>query len=559
MCGCAAEEVDVERGGPGIVARVDSAAVVAADLRAFVEQMPPRLRSQDTGDEARIAYLRSLLAKHLLELEARELSLDISSEVQADLMTRWRQHILEVYRREVLADQVQISEEDIRAYFAANGLDRQRQVAGILVDEQALAQEIHARLRSGEDFAELARQYTIDERSAAQGGLLGFIDSERAQRLRIPGSVFLGLATGEISAVLPMGKRYQIVRFLQERPVPFEEQRQRIYDLLYERGLAAAEQREIRHLEQKLKLQLVPEGVKLLRDKAELYTRVRRSNLAAAESAQPLFTYKGGMVTLGDYVEILGRDIRSLTGWGVQDETEVEAAAGELVLGKWLLFEAARRAAITDGRDQQHWLETNRRELMIKELRQREIIDKVQPDREDARDFYEDNEQLFRTKDEYILVEVMVETAAAATQLRQQIDRGEESLSSLAEQYTPQADTRDEAGLTHMGDYERLTRPLLYKAVQQAELNEIVGPIEVEGGFSLFKVLDRQEGELQPFSEVESKARALLRGQQREQRFEEWIDELMDKYDDRIVIVERALVRALPDTFLQRLARESTE
>jgi parvulin-like peptidyl-prolyl isomerase len=550
----------IEPGGdPGVVARVDSTEVFAAELYAFVEQMPAGLRSPNPGEEARMSYLRSLLAKHLLELEAREQGLDISSEVQADLMARWREHILKAYRNEVLASQVQVSDADIRAYFTQKGLDRRRQVAGILVDEEALAQEIHARLIAGEDFAELAEQYTIDERSATRGGLLGFIDLERAQRLRIPAAIFRELETGQFSAVLSMGKRYQIVRFFEDQSVPFAERRQQIHDLLYERELVAAEQREIRNLERKLRLKLVPEGVKLLQDKAELYTRVRRSHLSAEESVQPLFTYRGGAVTLGDYVDILGRDIRSLSGWGVQDGEEVVAAAGELVLGKWLIFEAARRAAITDGRDQQRWLEANRKELMIKKLRQLEIIDKVQPDREDARDFYEDNEELFQTSGEYILVEVMVETETEAAELRQRIARGEETLASLTEQYPLKAEMRDEVGMTHMGDYERLTRPQLYKAVQEAEVNAIVGPVEVDGGFSLFKVLDREEGQVQPFSEVESKARAFLRGQQREQRFEEWIDSLMDKYEDRISISQRALAVALPDTFLRRLEREGQE
>ncbi|HIL10191.1 MAG TPA: hypothetical protein EYG11_15945, partial [Candidatus Latescibacteria bacterium] len=309
-CGCVAPVEQIAPGGnPGVVARVDSTEIFAAELHAFVEQMPAGLRSRTSNEGARMSYLRSLLAKHLLELEARAQGLDISFEVQADLMARWREHILNVYRNEVLASQVQISEADIRAYFTQKGLDRRRQVAGILLDEEALAHEIHARLAAGEDFAELAEQYTIDERSATQGGLLGFVDLERAQRLRIPAAVFRELQTGQFSPVLPMGKRYQIVRFFQDQPVPFAERRQQIYDLLYERELVAAEQREIRHLERKLKLQLVPEGVKLLQDKAELYTRVRRSNLSAAESAQPLFTYRGGSVTLGDYVDILGRDL----------------------------------------------------------------------------------------------------------------------------------------------------------------------------------------------------------------------------------------------------------
>ena len=560
LYGCAAEVEEIEPGGRlEVVAKMDSIEVTAVELRSFVEQMPATLRSLPSDDGARMSYLRSILARHLLELEARDQGLDISAEVQSELMGRWRKHILQVYRQEVLADQVEVSEEKMHAYFVERGFDRRRKMAGILVDEEALALEIQAKLESGEDFASLAEQYTIDERSAAQGGLLGFIDIERAQRLRIPTAVFVGLQTGQFSEVLPMGKRYQIVRFFEDQPVPFSERRQQIYDLLYQRELAAVEQREIRHLQRKLKLKLMPQGVKLLQDKAERYTRVRRSNLSAEESALPLFTYRGGTVTLGDYVDILGRDLRSLSGWGVQDGAEVEEAAGELVLGQWLLFEAARRAAITDGRDQQRWLEENREELMIRKLRKREILDKVQPDREDARDYYEDNEEMFKTSEEYILVEVVVETAAEAAELQRQIVRGEQTLASLAHRDILSADMRDEAGMTHLGDYERLTRPLLYQAAQAAELNKIVGPVEVEGGFSLFKILDREEGVVEPFSAVESKARALLRGQLREQRFEEWVDGLMDKYDDRITISQRGLAQALPDTFLQRLAQQGPQ
>ena len=110
-----------------------------------------------------------------------------------------------------------------------------------------------------------------------------------------------------------------------------------------------------------------------------------------------------------------------------------------------------------------------------------------------------------------------------------------------------------------MGDYERLTRPLLYAEVQRVDLDQVAGPVAVQGGYSLFKVLDRKGGEVQSFAAAERRARALLRGQLRELRFEEWIDELLDQYDDEIAVSADALAQALPDTFLQRLARESRE
>ena len=48
-----------------------------------------------------------------------------------------------------------------------------------------------------------------------------------------------------------------------------------------------------------------------------------------------------------------------------------------------------------------------------------------------------------------------------------------------------------------------------------------------------------------------------MRGEKREQLFEELIDDLLDKYKERIAVSDSALAAALPDTFLQRHAREA--
>ena len=106
----------------------------------------------------------------------------------------------------------------------------------------------------------------------------------------------------------------------------------------------------------------------------------------------------------------------------------------------------------------------------------------------------------------------------------------------------------------HMGDYERLAMPQLYKAVSEAEREQVIGPIQVREGYSLFKVMDRRPGQLKPFDKVERKARALVRAEKKEVRFEDWVDQLMEKYADRIVVSQETLAQALPDTFLTRLA-----
>ena len=541
---------------PGVVARIDSTSISAAEMRDFVVQMPQSLRLQGQGDPARKRYLRSMLAKYLLVLEAKERGLDTAQVVQTKVMHYWRQHLVDTYRQLALAPNVQVSEEEVRAYFAHSGLDRKRQMAGILVEEDSTAKQIYEQLEAGGDFAQLAAEYTVDERSASQGGILGFIDLEQARRLQIPDEVFRSLPSGQLSPILPMGTRYQIVRFLQDQPVPLAEKRQQIRDILYERKRLEQERAEIATLARKLDVQLVPEGLDILLDKAALHTRVRLAHLTDEEVGQPLFTYDGGQIALGDYLNALWKDMRALSGWGVRDSAEVIDTARELVLMPALLAEAAQRAGLEEMADGQQRLAEIRTEFMIKQLRQEEVIDQSEASQEEARDFYDDNEELFREPAQYIVVEVLVETEVEAAGLLRAIAQGA-TLGMLAQKHTIRPGMKKEDGLLHLGEYERLTLPRLFKAVKAADLNKITGSEHVEGGYSIFKVLNRQGGELSPFFQVEKKARALVRGQKREQFFEDLIDDLLDKYKERIAVSDSALAAALPDAFLQRHAWEA--
>ena len=541
---------------PGVVARIDSTSISAAEMRDFVVQMPQSLRLQGQGDPARKRYLHSMLAKYLLVLEAKERGLDTAEVVQTKVMHYWRQHLVDTYRQLALAPNVQVSEEEVGAYFAHSGLDRKRQMAGILVEEDSTAKQIYEQLETGEDFAQLAAEYTVDERSASQGGILGFIDLEQARRLQIPDEVFRSLPSGQLSPILPMGTRYQIVRFLQDQPVPLAEKRQQIRDILYERKRLEQERAEIATLARKLDVQLVPEGLDILLDKAVLHTRVRLAHLTDEEVGQPLFTYDGGQIALGDYLNALWKDMRALSGWGVRDSAEVIDTARELVLMPALLAEAAQRAGLEEMADGQQRLAEIRTEFMIKQLRQEEVIDQSEASQEEARDFYDDNEELFREPAQYIVVEVLVETEVEAAGLLRAIAQGA-TLGMLAQKHTIRPDMKKEDGLLHLGEYERLTLPRLFKAVKAADLNKITGSEHVEGGYSIFKVLNRQGGELSPFFQVEKKARALVRGQKREQFFEDLIDDLLDKYKERIAVSDSALAAALPDAFLQRHAWEA--
>ena len=81
---------------PGLVARIDTIDVSAAELREFVSGIPPTLTSEKGFDGARREYLRSLMAKRLLAMEASARGLDTVAAVTTPTAARWRRHLADL-------------------------------------------------------------------------------------------------------------------------------------------------------------------------------------------------------------------------------------------------------------------------------------------------------------------------------------------------------------------------------------------------------------------------------------------------------------------------------
>lgn len=80
--------------------------------------------------------------------------------------------------RKLMEPRIKITDEEIEAYFEENkasfGTEEEVEASHILVEDEKLAKEIAAKLKDGEDFAELAKEHSIDEASAVNGGEVGF-------------------------------------------------------------------------------------------------------------------------------------------------------------------------------------------------------------------------------------------------------------------------------------------------------------------------------------------------------------------------------------------------
>jgi parvulin-like peptidyl-prolyl isomerase len=94
----------------------------------------------------------------------------------------------------------------------------------ILVSDEAKAQEILAQLQSGGDFAQLAREYSLDPSTKESGGDLGFFPRGTLVVPEVEDAAF-ALSVGQISSVIssPMGYHIvQVVERVQDKPLTEE-------------------------------------------------------------------------------------------------------------------------------------------------------------------------------------------------------------------------------------------------------------------------------------------------------------------------------------------------
>lgn len=138
-------------------------------------------------------------------------------------------------RRDEVAKAVSITEQQLQEFYESNTdrylQDEQRRARHILIlfdDDEAgaeiVANEILTRVRSGESFEELARQYSKDGGTAQQGGDLGTLT--RTQMPDDLGDEIFSMSVGAISGLVTSDFGFHIVRLdeiLERGPVPFEQ------------------------------------------------------------------------------------------------------------------------------------------------------------------------------------------------------------------------------------------------------------------------------------------------------------------------------------------------
>lgn len=160
-------------------------------------------------------------------------------------MDRIREDI-EIYllAEKMIGASIDVSEEEMKTYFEENkaSFDQKEQVKAshILVEDEATAKKIKEQLDKGEDFAELAKEYSTDSSNAANGGDLGYFGKgEMAEEFE---QAAFALEAGAISEPVKTEFGYHIIKLVDkkaEKAADFEDHKEEIKELLFDQKIQA--------------------------------------------------------------------------------------------------------------------------------------------------------------------------------------------------------------------------------------------------------------------------------------------------------------------------------
>lgn len=208
--------------------------------------------------------LDTLITNKIVELEAKKQNINVSDEViQAEY-----EEFVEAYggvdsvnevleangltedalkdnirnyqlTKQVIAASIEITDEEVEEYFENNkdnyGQDEQIVASHILLEDEMTAKEVLTKVKAGEDFAELAKEYSVDTETKEDGGDLGYVSRGRMDEAFE--EAMFALEKDAVSEVVQTPEGYHIIKVTGKVPAEeavFEDIKDEVYETVLE-------------------------------------------------------------------------------------------------------------------------------------------------------------------------------------------------------------------------------------------------------------------------------------------------------------------------------------
>ena len=196
-----------------VLAKVNGVAITQSQLSPLVQMYREKSRTDNLGQEEKLKILQGLIARQLM-LQQKE-SEDIRKEERVVKQVKELEDrlVVSVFLEKHVGKNFVVTDEEIKEYYKQNlpkfASPPKVKARQIVLRNRNDANQVMEKLRKGGDFAQLAKEYSIDIAGAREGGSMGTIEKGRI-RPELERAVFT-LDVGELSDIVETPVGFHIV------------------------------------------------------------------------------------------------------------------------------------------------------------------------------------------------------------------------------------------------------------------------------------------------------------------------------------------------------------
>ena len=534
LSGCATKEEGQ------IVAKVGDRTITVDQMEAEW-QKASRLRIKGVPDLQRKKELVDrMIGEQVVILEAYKEGLNNAVEVDTNFAQQKERILLNLlYQREVV-DKSQPTESEIKKEYQM--MQQEVHAWHVLVETEEQADEVYKMLKDGADFAELAKERSIDPTARDNAGDLGFFRWGKM----VPEfqEVAFKMKEGEISRPVKTTFGYHIIKFIERRDVeqqPYEEAKIALMPKLNQAKREARVKEYFGQLRKKVGFKINQDALDLMMSKKQEAPpdslSLRRpadvldlESFTPEEMAMTLFSYNKGEVTVEKFIQDFNQIPQPYRPKLSDREKITEIAFQSLV--RDLLMDVAEKENLEQSKDfERDWKGIMEQEMAAR-MKNEVILKGVGISDDELNSYFDRHKDRFTVQAKVKIREILLQTEEEARGVLKQV-RGGADFAKLARDKTIRTSAKDSGG--DLGEFTRPRYPELFDAAVKLIQGKVDGPIKIQDrqfgeSYAVIKLTGKTEESLQTLDEVRDRVTRMARQEKDNNIYNNWIDNNKTRY-----------------------------
>ncbi len=388
--------------------------------------------------------------------------------------------------------------------------------------------KIKEKIELGEDFAELAKEFSEDEGTKNLGGDLGFFT--RRMMVQPFDEAAFNLEVGQVSDIVKTQFGYHLIKVTDSKQIkPFEEEKDFLKSIYQRIKYNEDKQRFLDSLKRVFNYKANSELIDQIASKTDTIQvggQYWVSHLKTEFGDSIIITFAKKQISVDtlmaraeNLAEFINRRITKSTLDNIVNRISEDLLLAEAV--EYLPQKYPHFAEL---------MEEYKNGILIFKLQEEEVWNKIQIDEEKLRNYWEANKEKFQWPDRVEYAEIFVKSDSLAQEIYKKLKAGE-VFDSLAANYTERPGFKEKFG--YHGIKPVLDNALSQKADQLKE-GEFSEPFKNTNGYSIVKLIKKHPAVLKTFEEALPEVSGAVQEIESKRLENDYLEFLKSNYKPRI-------------------------